>query len=55
MKHRAPAGSSHVTRKNKGHDINIKKKKIKFQNKPEVCSHRHNASYQCSCDKKRAH
>ena len=53
MKHRAPAGSSPVTRKNKGHDINIKKKKIKFQNKPEVCSHRHDASYQCSCDEKK--
>ena len=54
MKHRAPTGSSPVTRKNKGHDINIKKK-IKFRNKLEVCSHRHDASYQCSCDKKRAH
>jgi len=25
MKHRAPTGSSPVIRKNKGHDINIKK------------------------------
>jgi hypothetical protein len=31
MKHRALAGSSPVTRKNKGHDINIKKFKTNLK------------------------